>query len=310
MQPLARIITDSLSPSNVRLTTLIARIPRCVLAELNTHRVFSRNSASSRAIPTFKMIEKVDTDPFIPEKWGANGKGMQAHGVLSPEAEIEATRVWLELRDQMVEGAKRLADLGVHKQHVNRVLEPFLWHTVVISSTEWSNFIHLRDNGAADPGIEKTAAAIREVLEANVPRKLNYGEWHLPFVDERDAGLPLDVLIKLSVARCARVSYETHEGIRDPQKDVELFDSLLKNGHLSPFEHAARPMVVEEIEDFVPFVQTRKIAEFDEFGNLIYDNLWNESHVTKVFAGNFRGWVQSRKLIPHEGDILGVKGLS
>ena len=112
MQPLARIITDSLSPSNVRLTTLIARIPRCVLAELNTHRVFSRNSASSRAIPTFKMIEKVDTDPFIPEKWGANGKGMQAHGVLSPEAEIEATRVWLELRDQMVEGAKRLAELG------------------------------------------------------------------------------------------------------------------------------------------------------------------------------------------------------
>ena len=145
----ARVLRDSLSPAGVRLTTMEVTFPRFVLSEFNTHRVMSRNSASSRAIPSGKLIERALNDPVVPIEWGRNQRGMQAGDVLSEEDAAKALRVWLAARDAAVARARELLELSVHKQVLNRVLEPFLWHTVIVTSTEWRNFFELRCAPAA-----------------------------------------------------------------------------------------------------------------------------------------------------------------
>lgn len=284
---LAKVLADSLSPHKVRLTTMEVVMPRIVLAEFNTHRMLSKSSASSRAIPIEKILQRVESDPYIPEQWDRNGAGMQGHGLLTDGDAREADDAWHRACDDAMQHAQRLLALGVHKQWANRLLEPFMWHTVIVTATEWSNFFHLRCHPAAHPAIRNTAEAMREAMAASKPTKLEFGEWHLPLVDERDAAVSRANKVKLSVARCARVSYLTHDGMRDPAKDVELHDSLLANGHMSPFEHAARPL--------------NRTWEDSE--------LLNGTHPTEIdcantFVGNFRGWVQYRKTIAGEADIL------
>jgi thymidylate synthase ThyX len=203
--------------------------------------VFSRNSASSRAIPTSKLLERVENDPVLPLEWGRNQKGMSASGVLSPAEEEEAKRIWLSARDAAVEHARKLADLKVHKQDVNRILEPFLWHTVIITATEWDNFFTLRCSPNAQPEIRAAAMRMREAIGASEPRPVAYGEWHLPLVQDDERSLPIETQKKISAARCARVSYLTHEGKREIEKDLELHDRLKSDRHLSPFEHVATP---------------------------------------------------------------------
>jgi hypothetical protein len=289
---LAKILADSLSPHKVRLTTMEVVMPRIVLAEYNTHRMLTRSSASSRAIPIEKMIERVIEDPYMPESWGHNGKGMQAHGDFTDADEIAERNAWyLESRDLAVEQAKRGDELGIHKQTVNRLIEPFMWHTVICSATEWSNFFNLRCHEAAHPAIRNTAEAMREALAASTPAKLEFGEWHLPLVDERDAAVSRANKIKLSVARCARISYMTHEGIRDPQADIDLHDRLLGPGHMAPLEHAARPMNVHDVAD-----------SLSKFRGVDYDR--SQLNPAEHFSGNVRGWVQYRKTIAGEADIL------
>jgi hypothetical protein len=292
---LAKILTDSLSPDGVRLTTMEVVMPRIVLAEFNTHRQFSRNSASSRAIPIEKMLARVKADPYIPEQWDRNGAGMQGHGVLDGEATRMAEVFWLDARDEAVRCVEGLLAHDVHKQITNRLLEPFMWHTVIVTATEWSNFFHLRCHPAAHPAIRNTAEAMRKVYESNTPTPIRRGGWHLPLVDERDIGLSPRDTIKVSVARCARVSYLTHDGIRDPQADIDLHDRLLIAGHCSPFEHAARPMTVTDVE--CKWNRTSGLVGFDKL----------DIQVREHFSGNFRGWVQYRKTIPNEADILGAK---
>jgi thymidylate synthase ThyX len=286
---LAKVLADSLSPHKVRLTTMEVVMPRIVLAEFNTHRQLSRNSASSRAIPIEKMLQRVESDPYIPETWDRNGAGMQGHGAIEGDEAIDCDDAWLLARDKAIDGAKELLHLNVHKQWANRLLEPFMWHTVICSATEWSNFFHLRCHPAAHPAIRNTAEAMREAMAASTPRKLEFGEWHLPLVDERDANVRRAE--KLSVARCARVSYLTHDGVRDPAKDIELHDSLLAAGHMSPFEHVARPMNMHDVADSLS--KFRGVAV-------------NRTQVdpSQHFSGNFRGWVQYRKTIAGEADIL------
>src|SRR5690606_35536933 len=123
-----------------------------------------------------------------------------------------------------VEHTKYVLGLGVHKQTTNRLLEPFLWHTVIVTATEWSNFFNLRCHPAAHPAIRNTADAMRNAMAEHTPAKLEFGQWHLPYVDNRDADLRAADKVKVSVARCARVSYLTHEGIRDPSEDLNLHD--------------------------------------------------------------------------------------
>src|ERR1035437_4854050 len=142
--PEAKIICDSISPEGVRLTTMEVKIHRFVLAEMNTHRVFSRNSASSRAIPVKKLLERVKNDPAMPVFWGKNQAGMGAVEELDPDTKQMVLNVWLVARDQMVSAVEKLQNLGLHKQLTNRLLEPWLWHTAIISSTEWTNFFGQR----------------------------------------------------------------------------------------------------------------------------------------------------------------------
>lgn len=314
----ARILADSLpihrwpnrNEVGQRLTTIEVTFPRIVLAEFNTHRMFSRNSASSRAIPVKKMLDRVENDPFIPVYWGKNQSGMQAAEELSSEAKALALQQWLRARDNAVTTVKRLQlpDIDLHKQIANRLLEPFLWHTVICTATEWENFWGLRCNKDAQPEIRIAAEMMRVAYDASTPVKLLEEDWHMPLVsweeitteaakDELDLSRvttstykkTMDFWKKISVGRCARVSYLTHDGKRDLQADIDLCDRLQKSGHMSPFEHVARPMTVLECEE-----------KYGLKGKYVGDNI----DPSKNFAGNFRGWVQFRKELPSEDNFL------
>lgn len=141
----AQIVGDSISGTGSRITTMLVTFPRIILAELNTHRVFSRNSASSRAIPFEKMIKAVKENPFIPIAWQKNHKGMQGTEYITDPEIIELERIdWLVDRDYAIGKARKRAERGITKQIVNRPLEPFMWHTCIITATEWENFFALR----------------------------------------------------------------------------------------------------------------------------------------------------------------------
>lgn len=245
MYPSARVILDSISPTGVRLTTMEVTIHRFVLAEFNTHRVFSRNSASSRAIPVEKMIAKAVSDPAIPLSWPAEQKGMQGGENLSLSQEAAAYEVWYRARLAMIESARRLTAIGLHKSVVNRLLEPFLPHTIIVSSTEWANFFDQRCSPLAQPEMRVAAEQMRGAYLESTPQPLDYGQWHTPYIREEDAELdPLRDRLYVSAARCARVSHLTHDGRRDVQEDMGLFSRLVsaRPGHWSPLEHVATPV--------------------------------------------------------------------
>jgi hypothetical protein len=320
----ARILADSISPDGVRLTTLEVTLPRIVLAEFNTHRiirssedvdncndfgsVFSRNSASSRAIPVEKMIRMVQENPYVPGTWGQNQKGMQAGEDLTGQDAEQARLEWLLARDHAVTRAKALLELGVHKQLTNRLLEPFMWHTLIASATEWSNWDHLRRDEKAHPEIKRAADLMFEAREASTPERLDYGDWHLPLIGPEDYDLAFEsglvqkaddsdklthaIMVPVSVGRCARVSYLTHDGKRDFDADIRLHDDLLANGHMSPFEHVARPATSDDVVE--PGAMISGVVAALRYTPA---DLW---------FGNFRGWVQYRKTIPYEHDIKSV----
>lgn len=267
----ARILKDSISESGHRLTTMELTFYRGVLAEFNTHRVFSRNSASSRAIPTMKMIKQVLDNPYVPSYWGAYQSGMQAHTEMNDVEEAKKNWIdgsvsavntamtllfggdWKNAVDKFgVGGAFTLFDLGKvspnqnspHKQIVNRVLEPYLWHTVIVSSTEYSNFFNLRADEDADPAIQQLAYTMKKAYESSLPEPVEVGEWHMPLIREEDISehRSTNSLKKISSARCARVSYLTHDGKRDHRADLELYRKLVTGKpHASPLEHVATP---------------------------------------------------------------------
>lgn len=276
----AQVLADSITTRGHRLITFEITFPRFILAEFNTHRVCSRNSASSRAIPVPKRIESILESPFVPAAFGANQGGMSAGDDLEQEAQIACREVWLDAMQDAVKHAKRLVEIGVHKQWANRLLEPFAWHTVIVTATEWENYFNLRISEHAQPEIVTVSTLMRDLMLKSVPETLQEGEWHLPLIgakygDEIDESWRRNPeFVKRSVARCARVSYLTHEGFRDPKADMELYIRLTSNGHMSPTEHAARPMTSAE----------RSMGEF---------------------CGNFRGWVQHRKEIPGEAVFKG-----
>ena len=308
----AKVLADSRSEDGHRLTTLEVCFPRFILAEFNTHRVFSRNSASSRAIPVVKQLRRVLDEPFIPLEFGTNQPGMQAGPALEGQDRQAAEEEWLSARDDAVrhvlgllsrpgsletegEMRARLEEidelnkakarppewLNVHKQVANRLLEPFMWHTVIVTATEWDNFWHLRAHPDAQPEIQRIATLMKEAFDASTPAEVGQGEWHLPLIDEVDMEALRDEqdgdrdLIKISAGRCARVSYLTHAGKRDHSADIGLHDSLVESGHMSPLEHPARPMDAAELEE-------------------------------SEFSGNFRGWRPYRKDFSHEADPLGA----
>lgn len=257
----ARVIADSIAPCGRRLVTVVMTYPRMVHSELMTHRALSRNSSSSRAMPVNALVRQVMRDPARPTWWGANQRGMQADGELTGWRRAAVERIFYGARWPMLGVAWSLMKLGLHKQLANRLLEPWATITVIVSATDLRNLFSLRCHPAAQPEIRRAVEAVRAAVETSTPRALSAGEWHLPFVtDDERAELPTETLIKLSVARCARVSYLTHDGKRDLQRDVELYDQLARDRHLSPTEHAAQALDVPERHgNFTGFKQLRKL---------------------------------------------------
>lgn len=325
----AKVLADSVSPRGIRLTTFTVSYPRIIHAEMLRHRQFSRCAASSRAIPVERFIEQVLNEPYIPGEFCANKSGMQAGASLSTELQNKAQSAWLTDRDHAVQAARELLAVGVHKQWVNRLLEPFQWMTEVITATEWGNFDHLRIHEAAHPDIQRIARMMQEARYASTPTRLGHREWHLPLVSEEDreafndadpAALPLKERPLLSIGRVARVSYLRHEDESDVTKDIERAYKMMENGHMSPLEHAARPMTESELATTAMWRVKTSDGELQllqaspdeppDVGDTLGIYGGNpELHVTavydwKAFLGNYNGWVQYRKTLPSEEDRL------
>lgn len=258
----AKILADSISTSGHRLSTMEVTFPRFILPEFNTHRAFSRNSASSRAIPIEKMIQRVMENPFVPEWWGANQPGMQAEEEIGhPQT---ARYEWLLARDSAVQRAKTLMRLGVHKQLVNRPLEPFQWHTVIVSATEWQNFFDQRCHPDAQPEIREIAERMQIALNDSSPTVLQSHEWHTPLLPDEDDLLKVydhADLLRISAARCARISYLTHDR-QEVEKDLKRFEKLVNHRpiHASPLEHVAKPKPGRH-GNFSGWMQLRQFVE-------------------------------------------------
>lgn len=263
----AEVVKDSVGPHGVRLTTVRARYPKFIHGELMTHRVFSRNASSSRAIPVERMIKDVERDIAHPVHWGRNQPGMQAREELADLDARTAHMYWNAAARSAVDHARRMNELGVHKQVVNRLIEPFAHINVLITATEWDNFFELRCHPDAQPEMRTLAEAIRDARDASTPRELEPGQWHLPFYDGSPTMADPTPLM-VSAARCARVSYETHDG-REPsvEEDVELYRRLTSAVpmHASPLEHQATPDPTWAWPglhgNLVGWVQHRKVEE-------------------------------------------------
>lgn len=297
----AKVILDSISHEGVRLTTMELRYPRFIHSEFMTHRVFSRNASSSRAVPVEKLIEEAENSPAMPERWGIHNTGMQDGGTMTPFGEKTARDDWLAARDAAVARVKTMISRQERcsKQIINRILEPFTHITVLVSSTFWANFDVLRADSAADPTMQALANAVISARNLSEPTQRVMGDWHLPFIvrenDEdihaamsyaldtispQDATLEnldryvINVLCRVSAARCARVSYLTHDQ-RKPtiEEDLDLFGRLMTQRplHASPAEHQATPDSLRLISD-------------SAFG-------WAD----RAQHGNFVGWKQFRK---------------
>jgi thymidylate synthase ThyX len=300
----AKIILDSMGPNGARLTTFELTYPRMVHSELLTHRMFSRNSASSRAIPTEKLIARILADTVMPVWWGKSQSGMQAREELSDERGRDeemgrnaispkeaAQQQWLLMRDRAIEGVRTLEQIGLHKQVSNRPLEAWMGITVIVTATEYSNFFALRDHADAQPELAACATKAHRLYKESVPKELVSGAWHMPYVtgnDElqlRSDGFNDDNLCLISTGRCARVSYLTHDGVRDPNADVALAKERIQpSGHMSPFEHVAQAMTDEQWHDYGV--------------DLMFD--WIEQRIP---PGNLWGWRQLRKTIENEHDF-------
>lgn len=264
-----KIIADSISEDGVRITTVEAMYPRMVHSELMTHRAFSRNASSSRAIPVKKLS---GMDMYIP-KFRENIPGMQPGGHLDPDTQRRAEIVWEQTARACQDASKELALLNAHKQWANRPLEWFGYIKVVMTATDWVNFIRLRTalNDKCLPEAQDEmywlATELKSQLKQSYPVLLKEtSSWHLPYVTPEEVESATQAMtIKYSVARCARVSYLDFDGKKpDASKDIALADRLLKSKHMSPFEHQAAP---------------------------------DPEAIDKHAWGNFRGWVQYRKLI-------------
>lgn len=296
----ANILLDSVSNHGHRLTTFECCFPRIILAEWNTHRQFARSSASSRAIPVEKMIRMVLENPYVPTTWGKNQRGMQAAEEILGEDALRCEAAWLKARDFAVQQAQALLEIGVHKQTTNRLLEPFLWHTIINTATEHSNFYGLRAHKDAHPDIQIVAHLMIEAHQRSTPQTLYEDEWHTPYASFHDQVNHEHDLREITSGRCARVSFLTNDGRRDPAADISLHDRLLASGHMSPLEHAARPMNDDEYSNLFeqPKVVWNKSAKrFDQMLGADGNLLWTH------FCGPFQGWVQYRKEIPYEDDF-------
>jgi thymidylate synthase ThyX len=315
----AKVICDSLNEFGQRITTMIVTFPRFLLAEFNTHRMLSRNSASSRAIRFETMVKSVQENPFIPIAWQKDHAGMQGTEYFENvyiDGNNDALNIqdmWLHGRNDAVIRATALNKYGVTKQLANRMLEPYMMHTCLVTATEWENFFALRAHEHAEIHFQDLANKMLVAMNESEPKQLKAGEWHIPFGDQFEHNLLKQIIspevdpqaisikglmeikreyeslkIKLSTVRCARLSYLTQDKITDYSKDLELHDRLSQSGHWSAFEHCAQAMTSEEFDLYTHEEPRDKLKPV---------GLVNRSY---GWCGNFRGFIQYRKMFETE----------
>lgn len=290
----AKVLADSINEFGSRLTTFEINAPKFIDAQFEKHRMLSSNSSSSRAIPTKKLIEQVRTDTFSPISWRKNQSGMQGYEKVSNVTKTAAKIEWSLAAKEAANSAERMLRQGIHKQTVNRLLEPYLWQRKVVTATEWDNFFALRLAKDSQPEIHELAKCMKEAMDSSTPTELGVEDYHLPYITLDDWELwsldecSTEDLIKISVARCARCSYNNHDmSPSDVQKDIALYDMLLKSKHLTPFEHIATPMEgngrIVEHGGVEHYLNVNGVSHFDSSGYF--------------WSGNFKGWIQYRKMI-------------
>lgn len=294
----ARIILDSINANGNRMTTYEVEYPRFILAEVNTHCMLEKNSASSRAIPVGTMLDMIELSPAMPVSWGQNNPGMQSKTLMDSVREADAIKVWMDAAKAAIGFSRIMSDpdgINGHKQLANRLGEPFQTMKSVISGTEWENFFWLRDHEDADPTFRELARVMNECRRKSVPTLLKPGQWHLPYVarvDDRyfsgDVEIPLDVAKKISASCSAQVSYrKLNDSIEQAQKVFGMLnlESEEKPAHASPICHQATPMNESNIS-FNPDTWEDGITHVRRNGSL--------------WSGKLQGWIQFRQLFKNE----------
>lgn len=292
----AKIILDSISVHGDRITTWELEYPRFIHGEIMTHRVFSRNAQSSRAVPVTKTLEVNAQKPVEPLVWGKNKSGMSSEEQLTDETLKEAQTYWNLAATHAFYHSKELSDIGLHKQWSNRITEPFSTIKVIVTATEWDNFFWLRDDpDAAQPEIVELARRMKKAYDEGKPQKLRVGNWHLPyidgywdlkgnqvFMDSHGEELTLDEALKISASCCAQISYRKLDDSKE--KAIEIYNRLFSGPkpHLSPTEHQAR----------VPETNTGSNSPLYWEEGITHMNKYRE-----LWSGNLRGWIQYRQLL-------------
>lgn len=295
---------SALTPA-LPLITMHLHYPDIIHGEVMTHRVFSRNARSMRAVPIKTMVEEVRNDPFVPWHWGKNQRGMQASEECNTRIPTDFIPLELDCNDLDREEAWRHAaraaagfaeafgEAGYHKQVANRLIAPFTWKHTLITSTSWANFLHLRDHDDAEPHFHDLAAMVRQALAEAEYQILKPGQWHLPYISESDYDAAhtapdesgtdpgIQLLQKISVARSARISYAPFDGDASIERELERYDLLVGSSplHASPTEHQATPDTGSPV-----YLEPKK---------WIFDN----AHLSGNFAP---GWIQYRKTLAGE----------
>lgn len=296
----AKVIADSINENGDRMTTMEIEYPRFILAELNTHRMLSKNSASSRAIPVKAMHEFISNSPAEPVFWGKNQAGMQAKAELSGSDLSMAKYLWGKAKEDALHWAGAMARLELHKQIANRITEPWMTMKTVISGTEWKNLWWLRAHADAQPEFHELAMKMRDAYIASHPTLLKPGEWHVPYIntyrsladneliysDLAGQRLSADQAKIISASCCAQVSYRKNDD--SFEKAEKIFKQLIESQpcHASPVEHQATPMDIETTARFEPETWEDGVTHVSANGDL--------------WSGNLRGWIQHRKLISGE----------
>lgn len=283
------ILASTTNTGSPPIYTIRMRYPRPIHGEIMTHRVFGRNARSSRAVPVKTMLNEVRTIPYVPWHWGKNQKGMQAdeecNELIKYDADsgvpMEVSRevAWLDARDQVAAIAEGFMEAGYHKQNPNRLLEPFSWIDTLITSTDWENFFWLREHHAAEPHLQDLARLVHNAMESASLITRDPDEWHMPYITyEERTKYHSNVLLKISAARCARISYKPFNGEASTEAELARADLLMNDErvHASPFEHQAKPD-----------------TQFENWGG---EYQWENPEL----HGNLTGWCQYRKLIPNE----------
>lgn len=258
----AKVVCDSISLDGNRLTTMCLTYPRFIHSELMTHRMLSKNAASSRAITIQKVISDLEQNPALPVYWGKNQKGMQAKAELDPESIEKCKQLWAQHRAYTIGIMKQLDELKLHKQITNRIAETHFHMRTLVSGTDWDNLLGLRYHEDAQPEFLSLAKAMFEAKEESKPKLIENLQWHMPYTEGLDHDL--STLKRRSVARCCRVSYLNHDNSETTlEQDLELFNRLVGSvpRHMSPLEHIATPT-------------------------------FNYPH---TYTANFKGWRQYRK---------------